>query len=48
MIIIYIALAIVFYSTYWLIQMFNGRTGPQVHEENKRLRAENQRLREKK
>ena len=48
MILIYIALAIVFYSIYWLVQMFNGRTGPQVHEENKRLREENAKLREKK
>lgn len=48
MIIIYIALAIIFYSTYWLVQMLNGRTGPQVHEENKRLREENKQLREKK
>jgi len=48
MIIIYIALAIIFYSIYWIIQMFNGRTGPQVHEENKRLRDENAKLREKK
>jgi len=48
MIIIYIAAAIVFYSIYWIVQMFNGRTGPQVYEENKRLREENKQLREKK
>lgn len=48
MILIYIALAIVFYSIDLLVKMFKGTTGPQVHEENKRLKEENARLREKK
>lgn len=48
MILIYLAFTIFFYSIYWLVQMFKGRTGPQVHEENKRLREENKQLREKK
>lgn len=47
MILIYMSLIIVFYSIYWLVQLFKGATGPQVHEENKRLKEENAKLREK-
>jgi cell division protein FtsB len=46
MILIYGALIIIAYSIYWIVQMINGKTGPQVHEENKRLRAEAERMKE--
>jgi uncharacterized protein YxeA len=47
MIILVIAIAIIFYSFYFVYHVFKGTTGPQVHEENKRLKAENERLRNK-
>jgi hypothetical protein len=48
MIIIYSILILFFSLIYWSVQALKGKTGPQVHAENKRLREENQRLREKK
>jgi hypothetical protein len=46
MILIYGAITIVAYSIYWLVQMINGKTGPQIHAENKRLREETARMKE--
>jgi hypothetical protein len=45
MIILVIAVAIIFSSLYWGYMAMQGKTGPQVHEDNKILREENERLR---
>lgn len=45
MILIYVVIILIAYSLYWIYQGLNGRTGPQVHEDNKRLIEENEQLR---
>ena len=47
MVIVWLIIFMFVYSVYWSIQALKGKTGPQVHEENKRLREEIKRLREK-
>lgn len=47
MIILVLTFALVYFCLSYTYQIFKGTTGPQVHEENKRLREENERLRNK-
>jgi hypothetical protein len=47
MIILVLTFALIYFCLSYTYQIFKGQTGPQVHAENKKLREEIERLRNK-